>query len=134
MIKTVIKHKIADICIDQLFNGIFKNFSPSFGETITLGELRDNPYKYAGKYITLVSINTDIKKSDSIQFNTVMNIINTVDRMNLMVPILLNNPIKTENGHKIQVNFNFNKIGQFIFNDYETNYDVILLTVCSEIN
>ena len=60
MIKTALKHKLAEICIDQLFKGLFKNFPSMIGEIITINELKLNANKYIGKYIVTAHPNREL--------------------------------------------------------------------------
>ena len=130
MIKTALKHKLAEICIDQLFKGLFKNFPSMFGEIITLNELRINADKYIGKYIIAVYPNRELLKSVILHWRDEEKLNEAIAILNEMTPIYIKD--KTNNGSEIKFDFAFNQEGKFMFNDpneMENVNDLILFNV-----
>lgn len=133
MIKTVIKHKLGEICIDELFRGIFRNFPNKIGKTMTIREFRAHVEEYIGMYIANVSLDSDKMDKYAISSTDRLSLENAKHEINKMVPIHLVG--YDENRTNINLQYNYNETGQIIMSDPDTEEIVeqlVLFTISSE--
>lgn len=132
MIKTVIKHKLAEICINELFRGLFKNFPSMLGEMVTINDLKNNTDKYIGKYITAAYPNKELIEMFDLSWKDTNNLHNAITTLNQMTPIYIKS--KNHNGRELKVDFDFNQEGMFTFyeDDMGTVNDLIIFTISNQ--
>jgi len=133
MIKTVIKHKLGEICIDELFRGIFRNFPNKIGKTMTFREFRSHVEEYIGMYITHVSLDSDQMDKHAISASDRLSLENAKHEINKMAPIHLVG--YDENKTNINLQYNYNETGQIIMSDPDTEEiveHIVLFTISSE--
>ncbi len=133
MIKTAIKHKLAEICIDELFRGILKNFPIHIGTTITLKEFRKNAANYIGMYIIRVSLDNNKMDKYSIGWEDREKLERAETDINNMSPLhLVGFKDGTDN---IDLQYNYNETGQILMSDPygdERVEEIVLFTISNE--